>query len=469
MAKVNVKRNATMQLQRLPSHSGWAICARQMAQFFLPKHFLAPRPFLLLLGCLFGAKNLSLAQGASLASSEWSEAPAGGTLTKFVQSAVAKYLPMALAWEERAPEPRRAVAENLIVVTADGLRWQEVFRGVPLMSPLAGAVVAGSNDNEGLAREDLMPFFWKTLAGHGQVYGNRMHGNEVRVANRMRISYPGYSEILCGYPDDSRIVLNSKKQNPNRTVFEWLNHQRRYCGRVAVFGSWELFPYIFNETRSGIPVNAGFEPIQPRGSMPLTAEQKRLNDLLDSTPRRWEEHVRPDTLTWAFAKEHLERRQPRVVFLGFGETDEFAHEGNAAGYLQAIARFDSLLGEIWRFIESNDHYRGKTALLITTDHGRGRNNWRAHNPLAPGSEETWFAVASPDIEAKGEVRSAGHIRHEQFAQLMLRLLGLDHDDAAHPMAPAPEVVFEKSKALFALPQVGSGVSTLSGDVGLGQH
>ncbi|MFN0015280.1 MAG: alkaline phosphatase family protein, partial [Saprospiraceae bacterium] len=334
---------------------------------------MAKDTLILLLACLLGAKNLSLAQGTSL---KCIETPVKSTFTKSVHSVVEKYLPMALAWEDRPPEQHRTVAENLIVVTADGLRWQEVFQGVPPSSPLA----RGTGNNLGLARENLMPFFWETLAKHGQVYGNRLYGNEVSVANRIRISYPGYSEIICGHPDDKRIILNSKKQNPNRSVFEWLNRQRRYRGRVAVFGSWELFSYIFNEDRSKIPVNAGFEPIQPRDRTPLTEEQKRLNGLLDSTPRRWHDHVRPDSLTWAFAKEYMERCQPRAVFLGFGETDEFAHEGNAAGYLQAIARFDSLLGEIWRFIESNDHYRGKTALLITTDHGRGRNNWRAHNP-----------------------------------------------------------------------------------------
>lgn len=377
---------------------------------------------------------------------EWGQPHRSGAVIRLAQSAIRQYLPLALALEDRALESSGTAAKNLIVITADGLRWQEVFEGIPESSPLYEAVPGQS-----LSREALLPFFWNTLARHGQVYGNRRHGNEVGVANRMRISYPGYSEIICGFPDDRRIVLNSKKVNPNRHVFEWLNRQRGYRGRVAAFGSWELFPWIFNEERAGFPVNAGFEKIRTRSG--LSAEQKWLNALLDSVQRPWNDHVRPDTLTWAFAKEYLERRRPRVVFVGFGETDEYAHEGNAAGYVQAIARFDSLLREIWRFIESHEHYRGKTALLITTDHGRGRQNWRAHNPLAPGSEETWFAVASPDIEARGEVRTRGEIRHEQFARTILRLIGLNHEAPDARMAHEAEVVFEQTSAQFAAPRM----------------
>jgi len=386
---------------------------------------------------------------------EWGQQHRNGTVIRLAKSAIRQYLPLALALDDRALESSGTVAKNLIVITADGLRWQEVFEGISESSPLSEAIPGQS-----LSREALMPFFWNTLARHGQVYGNHRYGNEVRVANRMRISYPGYSEIICGFPDDNRIVLNSKKPNPNRHVFEWLNRQRGYRGRVAAFGSWELFPWIFNEKRAGFPVNAGFEKIRTPGG--LNAEQKRLNALLDSVSRPWHDHVRPDTLTWAFAKEYLERRRPRVVFVGFGETDEYAHEGNAAGYVQAIARFDSLLGEIWRFIESHEHYRGKTAVLITTDHGRGRQNWRAHNPLAPGSEETWFAVASPDIEARGEVRTSGEIRHEQFARTMLRLIGLNHDAPDARMAPEAEAVFEKTSTLYAAPRVEGGSFPVSG-------
>src|SRR5690554_7448622 len=107
-------------------------------------------------------------------------------------------------------------------------------------------------------REVLMPFFWHTIAEKGQLYGNRWQGNKVDCSNDMWFSYPGYNEILTGFADDERINSNAKTNNPNVTVLEYLNKQPAYKGKVAAFGSWDVFPFIINAERSGIPVNAGF-------------------------------------------------------------------------------------------------------------------------------------------------------------------------------------------------------------------
>jgi alkaline phosphatase D len=53
---------------------------------------------------------------------------------------------------------------------------------------------------------------------------------------------------------------NDKRQNPNVTVFEWLNRKPAYRGKVTAVGSWDLYPFIFNVERSGLYVNAGWVP-----------------------------------------------------------------------------------------------------------------------------------------------------------------------------------------------------------------
>src|SRR5690625_6547225 len=53
-------------------------------------------------------------------------------------------------------------------------------------------------------REKLMPFFWSTIVGEGQLYGNRDLNNRVDVTNGRNFSYPGYNEILTGFADDNR-------------------------------------------------------------------------------------------------------------------------------------------------------------------------------------------------------------------------------------------------------------------------
>ena len=104
------------------------------------------------------------------------------------------------------------------------------------------------------------------------------------LTNALWFSYPGYSEILTGLADDTRITSNDKFPNPNTTVLELANKDPKYMGKVAAFASWDVFPYIVNETRSGVPVNAGFELAKGNS---LTDKEKFLNQLQPRVPSPW--------------------------------------------------------------------------------------------------------------------------------------------------------------------------------------
>src|ERR1700704_4561388 len=73
-------------------------------------------------------------------------------------------------------------AENIIIITTDGLRWQEVFKGMD--SAIANNSKFNQDDSalifkkywddvENERRKKLMPFLWSTIVAKGQVYGNR--------------------------------------------------------------------------------------------------------------------------------------------------------------------------------------------------------------------------------------------------------------------------------------------------------
>ena len=111
-------------------------------------------------------------------------------------------------------------------------------------------------------RKALLPFFWNTLATKGQLYGNRELGCKVNVINNQWFSYPGYSEILTGQADNERIHSNDKIYNPNTNVLEFINSQNAFTGKVAAFSSWDVFPYIINDKRSGVMVSGGLEKAQ---------------------------------------------------------------------------------------------------------------------------------------------------------------------------------------------------------------
>ena len=154
----------------------------------------------------------------------------------------------------------RGTTENVVLITIDGLRWQDLFTGADerLINRENGGVREVDAIRERFwatstleRRARLMPFFWEVVAKNGQVFGDVNANSVVRVTNGRYFSYPGYNEILCGFGDET-IDSNAKRPNRNVTVLEWLNEKADYEGRVAAFGSWDVFPYILNQERSGV-------------------------------------------------------------------------------------------------------------------------------------------------------------------------------------------------------------------------
>ncbi|MBX2910880.1 MAG: sulfatase-like hydrolase/transferase [Cyclobacteriaceae bacterium] len=335
--------------------------------------------------------------------------------------------------------------QNVIIVTLDGYRWQELFTGADPVLVKNEKYVRGLesllrqfwDDDPIKRRKALMPFFWSVIAREGQLYGNRAFGNHVGCTNGMWFSYPGYNEILTGHADDDRITSNAKVNNPNVTVLESVNRLPGFQGKVAAFGSWDVFPFIINEERSGVPVNAGFETAAGAG---LSATEVFLNGLQKEIPSPWDE-VRLDAFTHHYAMEYIKRKQPRLVYIAYGETDDFAHDGNYGAYLKAAHRTDGFIRQLWEWLQSDDHYKDKTTLVITTDHGRGAlDAWRGHGREVKGSGEVWFAVLGPDTTGKGEVKTPGQYYQNQMAATVAALLEVGFAGAAKAGKPVKGAV-----------------------------
>ena len=329
--------------------------------------------------------------------------------------------------------------ENIIVITTDGLRWQEVFTGMD--TALANSRQFNQGDsiyiynnywssNAEERRKKLMPFFWSTLVQKGQLYGNRLHGNKVDNANPHWFSYPGYSELFTGYPDE-KVNSNNYPNNPHTTVLEFINRQPAFKGKVAAFGAWEAFNRILNEPRSGFPVIAAFDTVSGK----ITDRQKLVNNMVVNSYRPWHSGECLDVFTHYAAVEYLKTFTPKVLFIGYGETDEWAHAGRYRFYLDATRQVDKWIAEIWGFVQSHPKYKNKTALLITTDHGRGDKNkaqWTDHGSNVPGAGEIWLAVLAPGVTSKGEVKENMQLYQKQMAQTIAKMIGLTFT-ANHPI------------------------------------
>ena len=332
---------------------------------------------------------------------------------------------------------------NVILITTDGLRWQDLFRGADelLLNKDNGGVenvaalrAAYWRETPEARREALMPFFWTTIAQKGQIFGNADRNSRAHVTNGHNFSYPGYNELFTGAADP-RVDSNDKKPNPNVSVFEWLNLQPAFAGKVAAVGSWDLYPYILNVDRSKLPVNAGWQLI---AGPDLGERTVLLNRQMTQTERDWS-NSRNDVFTTEVAFESLHQSTPRVFYVGLGDTDEYAHMGRYDQYLHAAHQVDAFLKNLWEAIQAHPQYKDSTTLIVTTDHGRGDppKGWRDHGAKVAGSEAIWMAVIGPDTKPLGERSDIPAVTQSQIAATMAHLLGLPEFQTASPQAAAP--------------------------------
>lgn len=327
---------------------------------------------------------------------------------------------------------------NIFIITTDGFRWQEVFNGAdssiihdPKYVQDTGLLKQMYWDNDmNERRKMLMPFVWKTLIKNGSIYGNRNFDNKVTVANPYRFSYAGYNEILTGYADPA-IISNRKKRNQNENLLEFLNGKPEYNNKVAAFASWNLFDYILNKEQAGFFINSGYRNIDHDS---LTETEMLLNAVQTVSVNNTQS-TRIDMLTFVTAKEFIQTRHPKIVFIGFGETDEYAHGGNYDGYLQSAHLFDEYLAQLWYLVNNDPFYKNNTSFIITTDHGRGKNtaNWVRHGLFTPGSNNTWLITAGSGFTSGGEIKTKDDISNDQLAQTIATMLGYRFNPP-HPVA-----------------------------------
>ena len=211
----------------------------------------------------------------------------------------------------------------------------------------------------------------------------------------------------------------------SRTAFDCVARRR-------FFASWSVFNAIGEHATGALTINAGFEAFASP-----TPEAARLSALQFETPTPWDT-VRHDAYTFRFAMDHLARHRPRVLYLALGETDDWAHNGRYNRVLEAYARSDEYLRELWTWLQSRSEYRGRTSLLVTTDHGRGRTaeDWRSHGEKYPDAGMTWMALVSPSMSRRGEWRDHAPLTNAQVAATLAHWMGLDWR-AFNPAAAPP--------------------------------
>lgn len=348
------------------------------------------------------------------------------------------------AWRQApssAALPRQA--ERLIVVSVDGVRMQEMFGGFdrdlfqailekrPVEEhPLYAAYWAPTPEAR---RAKLMPFLWNEwLVQHGAIVGNQSKGSVMRLGNRHRFSYPGYAELMLGVAHDDEVTSNDNRRYPHETILQYLRRSLDVPQeQVALFGSWEVFQSIAASRDDDVFTNAGLVRYD------VSAALRVLGDTLDQTPPSWGS-ARFDYLTFRFGMAHLARHRPVVQWFAFNDTDEWSHAGNYPRVLEHLHRLDGWLRELWTWLQADAGYRGRTALVLVTDHGRGRTraDWGRHGADIEGAQDVWAACAVPGWTARGEQTGHPELSQSQVASTLAAILGYNWR-AASPRAGEP--------------------------------
>lgn len=110
----------------------------------------------------------------------------------------------------------------------------------------------------------------------------------------------------------------------------------------------------------------------------------------------------PDELSVYVARQLMRQLAPSLLWITLHDMD-VAHAGCYSLYVDGIQRTDRLSAEIWRTIQSEPAYAGKTTMFILPDFGRdsdadsGGNGFQHHRTGDALSRTTWMLVMGPGI------------------------------------------------------------------------
>ncbi|MFH0946021.1 MAG: hypothetical protein V2A76_12550 [Planctomycetota bacterium] len=136
--------------------------------------------------------------------------------------------------------------------------------------------------------------------------------------------------------------------------------------------------------------------------------------------------------------EALVRLRPELVMIAFS-TPDLAHRGAWRSYEAAVRQVDLQLSRLTRFLSTNPYYRSRTTLLITTDCGRGAEQFDEHMvPFDDPSHRHLFLLAT-GVGQRSPIVIEERRQQVDVAASIATMLEFDLDGAADGV-PLLEVV-----------------------------
>ncbi|HEX9100698.1 MAG TPA: hypothetical protein VF997_00775 [Polyangia bacterium] len=311
-----------------------------------------------------------------------------------------------------APRPAGWRVDRVVLVTVDGVRWQDIA------AALDGDSLLELPSLRGLAERGV------ALVG------------DVQSSAPFPVSLPGYREILTGRRGAGDCLDNECAPIAEPTLLDELAAAGCAPAEVAEVASWEGLALAAAAEPARVVVTAGRHGGATRALVAVDCES---SDRLQAAAARRDfvDHpdYRRDADTMELALGYLAAARPRWLHVALGDTDIHAHAGNRRGYLDALVAADALVGRIG---DALDRIGGESLVVVTTDHGRGPD-LRDHGKVGDGSARAWLVAAGGPIAPRGRVHAAAPYRLADLAPSLRALLGLAADDDARAGHAIPEL------------------------------
>jgi hypothetical protein len=311
-------------------------------------------------------------------------------------------LPSGLLARSGVPQQTRKV---VVITFGGGARDQETF-------------AAEGQENIPLLMRELIP----QSAFFTQVVNKGILGHYVATASLATGVYETFNNFAAVPPQSPTVFEYFRKDLKRPPSDAWVVAPSNGFNRIGEsshrlygpgLGAQVILPkHLLNAATSGEKdfahlLRDNYEnPLYAPSLSGNSFEMQQLADLLKLSMQDFKKHAltlsSPDELSVYIARRLMRQVAPSLLWITLHDID-IAHAGAFSLYIDGIRRTDRLCAEIWKTIESEPEYKGKTTLFILPDFGRdsdedaGGNGFQHHRTGDALSRTTWMMALGPGI------------------------------------------------------------------------
>lgn len=287
----------------------------------------------------------------------------------------------------------------------------------------------GARDQETFAPEgqENIPHLMRELIPQAsfftQVVNHGILGHYVATASLATGAYETFNNFAAVPPENPTVFEYFRKQLRRPSSDAWVVAPSNGFNRIGEssnrsygpgLGARVILPkHLLSAALSG--GNADYQHLlrdnyeTPFYSPELAGQEfelQQLETILKLSGDDFKTHARtlssPDELSVYIVRQLMRQVAPSLLWITLHDID-VAHAGAYSLYIDGIRRTDRLCSELWKMIQTEPEYAGKTSLFILPDFGRdsdedaGGNGFQHHRTGDALSRTTWLMVLGSGI------------------------------------------------------------------------